>query len=202
MKNNFAQNNKGSTYIIVIVALVSVLILSIGSYFLFFNKGSNPLLVLTNKCSGNEKACTHFDNINKYREEKKLSPLKWDSEICSRIQSFANDLKEIYKDESNVVFNTSTRKTFDNLRNDSKYKDLIGEYSGIEEERNKDRRVMYDIQVKELGDLKVDLDNRVYGPKYKEDLTKSYTHGCIVVSDPKIDGKNDFAAFYFVELRN
>lgn len=201
MKNN-AQNNKGSTFIIVIVALIAVLILGMGIYFLFFQKTSNPFLFLTSKCSGNEKACTHFDNINKYREEKKLSPLKWDSEICSRIQNFANDLKEIYKDESNVVFDTATRKTFDNLRNDTKYKDLIGDYSGIEEEKAKDKRVKYDIHVKELSDLKVDLDNKVYGPKYKNSLTEPYTHGCIVVSDSKLDGKNDFAAFYFVELRN
>ena len=101
-----------------------------------------------------------------------------------------------------MVFDTATRKTFDNLRNDTKYKDLIGDYSGIEEEKAKDKRVKYDIQVKELGDLKVDLDNKVYGPKYKDSLTEPYTHGCIVVSDPKVDGKNDFAAFYFVELRN
>ncbi len=194
MKYIYAPNNKGSSYLIIIIAVVAVLALSVGGYFLFFNKtGSNSIINLTDRCTSSEKACEIFDNINKLREEKKLSKLKYDNNYCSKIQNFTNDLKEaLSKDEKFTV-------TYDKLRNDSKYEEIIGDYAELEEDLKKDKREKYYFYAGESSKWSTKSEN--WNKSFKDIFTSDYEIGCVVTSDSKVKGDIDLIGIFLVKLR-
>ncbi len=201
MKKIYAPNNTGSSYLIIIIASVAVLVLALGGYFLFFNKsGSNPLTRLTNKCTSSEKACELIENINKYRESKKLSPVRFDGEVCAKIQNFTNDMKEIYSDNSVKLNNDSVKENLDRLRNDSKYESLIGDYTLSDKEIDNDRRIRYFIRIIETNNLETDV--KKYSDSYQELFAGDYNTACITTSSKEIKGDYDFASFYFVNFKN
>lgn len=194
MKYIYAPNNKGSSYLIIVIAVVAVLALSLGGYFLFFNKsGANPFSKLTDKCTSSDKACEIFENINKLREEKKLSKLKYDNEYCSKIQNFTNDLKEALNEEEKFTV------TYDKLRNDSKYEEIIGDYSKIDEDLNNDKREKYYIYAGEASKWSTKSDN--WNKSYQDIFSSNYEIGCVVTSDSKVKGDIDLIGIFLVKLR-
>lgn len=201
MKKLTVPNNTGSTGVIIVVAIVGVLVLALAGYLLYINKSTklNPIAQLSNKCAASEKDCEIFDSINSYRETKKLSPFKYDKNVCTKIQEFTNDFKEMHSDGkkiNNSILSSNLRK----LGNDSKYEELLGDPNTYtEEQKNKEKRLKYSIRVFETKNATTDIEK--YNSDYIEDFEGDYTFACVTSSSADVKGDYDFTSIYLVEFK-